>query len=141
MSDVIVTTPKAEMRNSALEAANCIAAGGGYYFRKFGYMKDGKISGYPRHLQAGERLWYVEDGYVRGYAIVDQAYLDDSGYYCETTGRRYEPGFYVVMRADSWTWVKPVKYRGFQGWKYHIQGISPEPVGGWLDPRPVPNET
>lgn len=135
--DVIVTTPKKQSENAAKEAADMIAHGGGYYFRRFGYVDNGRMKGYPRDLRVGNRVWYTEGGYVRGYAIVDTIIDTAEGMRCSTTGTWFPPGYYVLMRADSWVWVKPVKFKGFQGWRYLLQGISPKPIGTWLDPKPA----
>lgn len=134
--DIIVTTPVSQMASAAQEAKDCIARGVGTYFRRLGYFRNGKLCGFPRHLNAGDRVWYTEAGFVRGYCLVRETRVVEEQVVCQTTGRVYEPGFYVWMSASSWVWVKPVPYRGFQGWRYQQQGLSPVPVGGWLDPRP-----
>lgn len=153
--DIIVTTPRSRMADAAREAADCIAAGGGEYFRRF-----------PLYLapdvNIGERVYYVEDGYVRGFAIVGRVANNPRGLRCDTTGQWYPPGFYVFLPADSWKWIHPLPYRGFQG--YHYVHYDDEPdermmmqiavpsidhqgiierrwghiriVGHWLDPRP-----
>ena len=134
--DIIVTTPKSRMAEAAREAAACIAAGGGDYFRRFPPRK------WPVHLNPGDRVYYVEDGAIRGFAVVDcicdEVYARD----CDTTARRYPPGLYVMMRADSWCWIRPIPMRGFQGFRYVRNELLPdgrhylEIVGFWRDPRP-----
>lgn len=150
--DIIVTTPKSEMANSAREAADCLAAGGGEYFRRFG-MNATDPNCFP-----GNRVYYVEDGYVRGFAVVDRIRNYSILVRCATTGRDWPAGFYVIMRADSWHWIAPIPMRGFQGFRYargwrngdDHQYLSvpdlqfPMPlmrrpvqiVGHWRDPRP-----
>ena len=137
MSDIVVTTPRGESANSAAEAACCIAAGGGNYFRT--------LSRAPRDLSVGDRVFYVEDGYVRGYARVSKI-GGAGGMTCQTTGRRWVGGCVVVMPADSWRWIKPLRMRGFQGWRYWSAAVDAvggfceigrvEEVGGWLDSKP-----
>lgn len=137
--DYIVTTPKSEMANSAAEAAECIANGGGFYFRKFPPMHR------PRGLDIGSKLYYVEDGYIRGFATVEQIVRGDGPFTCETTGKSWGGGWFAVMRADSWKWISPIPYKGFQGWrrideamlKALNNGKPVDIVGGWLDPKPV----
>ena len=140
--DIIVTTPKSQMRSAALEAADVIKAGGGEYFRRLPHMAD---------VTVGDRVFYVEDGFVRGFAVVKEAFYS-SGMGCETTGRQWPEGFYVVMPAASWTWIKPIPYRGFMGFRYaREKGGNPNVInhptepnrfawiveaGGWLDPKP-----
>lgn len=148
MSDIIVTTPKSEIGNAAKEAAECIANGGGWYFRRV-FTK-------PR-INRGERVWYVEDGYIRGYAIVSEIIdtstpegrtkLKGMGLEvipeCDVTGRRYGHGNYIFMRAESWKWINPVAKQGFQGWQYFnantyigVPSSQTWAVGGWKDPKP-----
>ena len=138
--DIIVTTPKSEMAHAAQEAADCIAAGGGEYFRHF---SDGYWG--PK-IRAGERVWYVEDGYVRGFCVVSRVLRRGAGEVCATTGRVWPNGLYVYMDAASWQWVKPIAMRGFQGYRYvHPRSVGEwlaaqihqaEVVGGWRDQRP-----
>ena len=133
MSDIIVTTPKNQMANAAREAADCIAAGGGEYFRRFPW------SYYPR-IRPGERVYYVEDGYVRGYAVVSRVLHSPTGQTCDTTGRRWPAGFYVFMDAATWRWIRPIPMHGFQGFRYAAHTLMAceqvVDVGGWLDRRP-----
>ncbi|MBE3096986.1 MAG: hypothetical protein IMZ44_07630, partial [Planctomycetes bacterium] len=86
--DIIVTTPKSEMANAAQEAAGCILDGGGEYFRRFPHRQAPRIA-------PGDRCYYVEDGCIRGYALVTRTFLAGGMIYCDTTGRRWGPGFYV----------------------------------------------
>lgn len=128
MPGIIITTPKSEMTNAAQEARDCIKNKGGYYFRRF--------SKWPCNIERGERVWYVEAGYLRGYAVVYQVgYLKD-GQVCKTTGKTYPAGFYIFMKAESWRWVKPVPYKGFQGYRRAMSMGLNVPIGGWKDPKP-----
>ena len=143
--DIIVTTPKSEMAAAAQEVADCIAAAGGEYFRRFPRSQAPKVA-------TGDRVYYVEDGYIRGFALVSR--VEDrphAGVTCDTTRRPWLPGFYVFMDAASWQWIRPIPMRGFQGWRHlqyryvgdlqlrlvldgevHVIDV----VGGWRDPRP-----
>ena len=93
--DIIVTTPKSRMADAAREAAECIANEGGEYFRRFSRFQVPKID-------IGERVYYVEDGYIRGFAVVSRTADIPRRMQCDTTGRWYDPGFYVFMPAESW---------------------------------------
>ena len=140
MMDIIVTTPKSQMANAAQEAADCIAANGGEYFRRFA------PSGVPR-IHPGERVWYVEDGFIRGFCMVVGVKLA-SEMKCATTGREWPAGHYVIMDATRWYWIKPIPMKGFQGFRYvrfskcgtyPDFGFGPQDItfmGGWRDPRP-----
>ena len=129
--DIIVTTPKSQMKIAAEEARQCIADGGGVYFRTFPVR--------PRGLYPGTRIFYAEDGYIRGFAVVSEVYL--GGKTCETSGRTYGHGYNAVMPAWSWKWIRPIAMRGFQGYRYlpkELSGKGPIViVGDWKDPRPA----
>jgi len=132
--DIIVTTPKREMENAAREAEDCKRAGGGEYFRQV------PVTLAPEVLP-GDRVYYVEDGYIRGFAVVKRIYATASGEACDTTGRRWPPGVYVFMDAKTWKWIRPIPMKGFQGFRYARLSLFrlPAPVeivGGWLDPKP-----
>jgi len=143
MSDIIVTTPKSQIAAAAQEAADVIAAGGGEYFRRFsGGHNSPKIN-------SGDRVYYVEDGWIRGFAVVSRTMRRGAGERCATTGHVWPPGAYIYMDATSWKWIEPVPMRGFQGFRYaKYQGYRGELwgdhdcrqvkiVGGWRDPKPT----
>lgn len=151
--DIIVTTPKTEIANARKEAQDCISNGGGYYFRRLHSRPD---------IKSGERIFYVEDGFIRGFALCERL-IDSSTKEgrdqliemgleiipeCETTGRQFGHGLYAFMPADSWTWISPIPMKGFQGWRYArpsrfnsyltVNGLNYElkTVGNWLSPKP-----
>lgn len=134
MKDIVVTTPKTRMEAAAREAKEAretIQAGGeSWYFRNLG-------KGKPKHFFEGGRVYYVEDGWVRGFAKCFALTPDPKGKTCVTTGQRFKPGWYACMDPKSWTWILPIEMEGFQGWRYwkvHPRKISP--AGGWLAPKP-----
>ena len=125
IQDIIVTTPKNKMEIAEEEACQCIEAGGGFYFRTFRNA--------PCHLGIGSRIFYVEDGYVRGFGVVSE--IKNGDMQCGTTGYDWGDGTHAIMQADSWKWIKPIPMKGFQGWRYFkAKGIKV--VGNWLDPKP-----
>lgn len=127
--DIIVTTPKSEMVNAAKEAANArdaIDSGTEVcYFRRFAH--------HPPTLHKWDKVFYVEDGYIRGYAVVDRIEYKDEEV-CSTTGRTWSQALFAYMKADSWTWIKPIPLAGFRGWRKMLTPF--EIVGDWKDPRP-----
>ena len=124
--DIIVTTPKSESENAAREADMCIHDKGGYYVRTFNQKPD---------IQVGDKIYYIEDGYIRGYAIACSLSGDNtSTFRCTCTKRNYI-GYQVAMDAKSWKWIRPIKHRGFQGYRY-AKLESVEVIGGWLDKKP-----
>lgn len=140
--DIIVTTPKSEMVNAQREAADCLKAGSGQYFRVFR-----RSGSFPVFVGVGSRVYYVEDGFIRGFAIVASlgrgmrdTWGRREGFTCATTGRFYpcdSGGGVVFMNADSWQWIEPVPMKGFQNFRYPTFGRhSVKIVGGWRDPKP-----
>lgn len=124
-ADIIVTTPKNKMGLAAEEARQCIEGGGGFYFRTFRNR--------PTRLQIGSRIFYVEDGFVRGFGVVSEVF--EGTMTCGTSGEDWGEGYHAIMQADSWKWIKPIPMKGFQGWRYfQTKGIKV--IGGWLDPKP-----
>lgn len=126
MKNILVTTPKSEIENSALEAAECIKNGGGFYLRKLGKNK-------PQELDIGSKIYYVEDGYIRGYGVV--AFVVQKNHKCETTEKEWGESWYAIISANSWTWIKPIQMQGFQGYRY-FEDSRVEIVGNWLDSKP-----
>lgn len=127
LNDIVVTTPKSEMKAAAAEAQDCICRGGGHYFRR--------LNSRPTGMDPGSKVFYVEDGYIRGYATLC-AVMTKHEIKCATTGRTWPPGVYLIMPAKSWRWIRPLSMTGFQGWRYFKFSNKVEEVGGWLDPKP-----
>lgn len=129
MADIIVTTPLTRMTYAAQEAKNCIAEGGGEYFRNLGKR-------IPKDIKVGDRIFYVEAGAVRGYCLISSfkyKYSEE----CATTGEIYTEGFYVYADATTWKWISPIPFKGFQGWRYSVLIEKQIKVlGDWLQPRP-----
>lgn len=128
--DIIVTTPRSQMANARKEAGACKKEGGGFYFRYLGY-------GRPSYVGCGDRIFYVEDGAIRGFALI--AGLRDAKHLrCTITKRQWPEGWYAFMNAKTWKWIVPIPMRGFQGWQHMTDEISKQVkvTGGWLDPKP-----
>ena len=129
MADIIVTTPKSQVERAAREVEQIKAQGGGFYFRNLGMRK-------PKRLATGDRCFYVENGAVRGYCLVEEVTAEPS-MVCEASGAEFGPGVYVFMDATTWTWCEPIPMPGFQGWRYStLRTEDVVPLGGWLEPRP-----
>jgi hypothetical protein len=131
--DIVVTTPKSEMKNAEKEAKYCIESGDGYYFRTFKKR--------PKGLEIGSKIFYIEDGYVRGFGEVGGVARGEME--CEATDRVYgsfndQRICHAIMPACTWKWIKPIPMKGFQGFRYFDEEY--EVIGGWLDPKP-PIET
>ena len=130
--DIVVTTPKFEIENARKEAEWTKKQGGGpgvLYFRK--------LNRAPSGLKVGDRIFYVEGGFVRGFCKVSKI-GEQQVLFCEVTGREFRGACIVYMRADSWKWILPIPIKGFQGFRYFKQKF--EIVGDWLDERPFDKE-
>ena len=129
IKDIIVTTPKTQMEIATKEAEDCLVSirkgDPAHYFRRFLQR--------PQGLNVGTRIFYVEDGYVRGFAKVCE--VVEAEMICESTGRKWGRGTHAIMNAKSWKWIKPIKMRGFQGWRYSELGTV-QVVGNYLKPKP-----
>ena len=135
--NIIVTSPRNRMEDAAREAEAIKAAGGGHYFRR--------LCGQWHHAPAmedGDRIYYVEDGYVRGFCLLDRLEEKTVDMVCTTNRTNFFPGVYAFMDATTWQWIEPIPMRGFQGWRYFPKVLEPQVkvVGGWLDPRPGVNQ-
>ena len=125
--DILVTTPKSQIEHAAREAKHCMMRGGGYYFRRFAKL--------PKLLKERiSKVFYVEDGYIRGYGTVTDIQWRES-MTDSITDEAWPPGYYIAIPADSWKWIRPIPYKGFQGFRY-IPDLEYEIVGDWLDPMP-----
>lgn len=124
MKNIIVTTPKTEMKHAAEEAEYAKKNPGTQYYRFFPNC--------PKHCKPDSKVFYVEDWYIRGFAIVDS--ISAAGDLAGCISGPTQRGYYVFMNADSWKWTKPIPMKGFQGFRY-FDGEY-EVVGDWLDPKP-----
>ena len=107
--DILVTTPKSEIDNSRREG-EAVEAEGGCWFRTFRFR--------PK-VQSGDKIYFVEDGRIRGYGIIFNVFQADESQDCDITGRQWgRPGDWVVCYKD-WHWLEnPVPLKGFQGFRY-----------------------
>jgi len=129
--DIMVTTPKDRMEAAAREAEDCKQAGGGFYFRRL----CGSCGHTPR-IKSGDRVYYVEDGAVRGFCLLDRLEEKTVDMVCASNQTNYFPGVFAFMDARTWQWIEPIPMQGFRGWRYFPKELAPQVVGGWLDPRP-----
>ena len=129
--NIVVTTPKSEIEISASEAKECLENGGGYYFRKLGKNK-------PHGLMSGSKVYYCEDDYIRGFGVVASIIQKDCQ--CEYTNRQWGEGWYAIIPACSWQWIKPIAMTGFQGFRY-FNDKDVEVVGDWQSPKPEIQES
>ena len=103
--NLIVTTPKTEIQNSIKEGKEC-----SQWFRTFHFK--------PK-VRTGDKIYFVENGLIKGYGIIFDVYKIHKSEHCITTNREWgRPGDWVVC-YKNWAWLKqPVEMKGFQGIRY-----------------------
>jgi hypothetical protein len=124
--NIIVTTPKGEIKNAKKEAEFCIKNRGGFYFRK--------LSKKPKKLNVGDRIYYIEDGFIRGFSLVFE--IKNSRMKCEVMKKEWGDGWYIIMKAEDWKWIRIIPMKGFQGYHY-VDNLEVEIIGNWLDKKPL----
>ena len=127
--NAMITTPKSDMAGAAQEAADCVKSRSGTYFRRFPLGRAPKV-------EPGSKMFYVEDGFIRGFCTVVKVEDVQAPKRCSTTGRIWNPGSYVIMNATTWKWIKPIPMTGFQGFRYVNPDFKYEVVGNWKDKKP-----
>ena len=132
ISDIILTTPKRLMEQAAEEARWCreMIEGGGfaYYFRSFRNR--------PKELGIGSRIYYIEDGFIRGFGTTESVAEGDM--FCEVSQKSWGDGYHAIMPAQNWKWIDPIVRKGSQGWSYFRTPRSEITiVGDWLTSKPV----
>lgn len=138
--DIIVTTPKGEMAIAAQEAKDALSGKVDFYVRAFGRI--------PARVNKGDKIFYVEDGYITGYAIVYG--FSQGAVICETTQNEWHGSINIWMECKTWQWIKPIPMKGFQGFRYRVPAryivagmrnnkplsFDVEVVGNWKDSKP-----
>ena len=107
--DILVTTPKSEIDNSRREG-EALEEHGGYWFRTFRFR--------PK-VEPGDRLYFTENGLIKGYGIIYQVLRQAEPEKCDITGTLWgNPGDWLVF-YNNWHWLKtPISFKGFQGIRY-----------------------
>lgn len=135
MPDIIVTTPDSAMTEAVENTKATYTLGPTpLYFWRFPFWDAPTVT-------PGNRVYFVENGHVRGFAEVESVASVDSPMRCAKSGITLQHGKYVYMRANTWRWILPIKRSEFTGFMYaRKNGLTPhtiEVVGGWLDPKPA----
>jgi len=76
-----------------------------------------RFSGPLRGWWLGQKVFVVWNGEVRGHQVLLQQVWRE-GFRCETTGRPWPPGWYLMRRGPFHELQRPVRMRGFQGVRY-----------------------
>lgn len=115
--DLLVTTPKSEIDNSKKEG-EAVEEEGGYWFRTFRFR--------PK-TELGDKIYFVEDGLIKGYGIVIKVIPSTESLKCDVTGREWGQKKGWAVLYGNWHWLKiPVPFKGFQGIRYidRIPGLK-----------------
>jgi len=103
--DILVTTPKSEHETAKEEAEAVTRDPNAFWFRT--------IRGRP-NVRVGDRVYYVDEGMIRGYGIVFDIEVGDMW---DEAHERWWKGTHLKQR--EWVWLKkPVPFCGFQGFRY-----------------------
>lgn len=105
MTSWIVTLPRTVEWEDYCEELAAAAHGAELYFR---------VPPRVRSVRSGDRCYVTWRGFVRGWMLVRRVEWRMRSWMCDTTGRVWPPGVYIV-RGGTWVDCAPVEYRGFQG--------------------------
>jgi hypothetical protein len=122
--DILVTTPKREHETAEQEAEAVSADPNSFWFRT--------LRGRP-NVKAGDRVYYVDGGFIRGYGIVFDV---EEGEMWDDAHERTWAGTHLKQR--KWVWLRqPVAFRGFQGFRYvdKIPGLREKLNANEFDPQ------
>lgn len=104
--DIIVTTPKSEIKNIKKEVDD-VKKDGGMFFRALRHRPQ---------VEETERIYFVQNGLLRGFGII-QRIEKKSSQECASTGRTWKGGHFIFY--NDWHWLKtPIRMIGFQGFRY-----------------------
>jgi hypothetical protein len=81
---------------------------------KKGEILNFKVSNYPKTAK-GCKCYICHDGYIKGYMII--CGLEEKEFTCTTTGKIWKGKF--IQRTGDFFPIKPVEYKGFQGFRYY----------------------
>lgn len=104
--DIVVTVPKREMANISKEDA--------FVQKNKGAVQFWSMARRPTKLEVGDRVYFVENGFVRYYHEVIGFAKDQK---CQVTGRVWK-GCSVMLRCPETKLTKPIPMKGFQGFRY-----------------------
>ena len=105
--DILVTIPRSEAYNQVKEDRFVTRL-------QNKAVQFWKISRKPTNLNIGDRVYFIEQGFITCYHIFI-GYVNDPT--CEVTGRVW-PGLNLLLECPAVHLPKPVLHRGFQGFHY-----------------------
>lgn len=107
--NILLTTPIIKKNIAKIEAEN-VKKNGGYFFRTFHFQPKCSI---------GDKIYFVDDGLIKGYGIIFEISQIKDHIKCSTTGIKYGKVGDWVIKYDNWHWLPiPVQWKGFMGIRY-----------------------
>lgn len=106
--DIVVTIPRSEYANDALETEEMYA---------FGYNQFWTLSRTPKKLCMGERIYFVKRGQIESSMRVI-AVEENATKRCETTGRLWQGGCLITLDELRDETNLQLNVKGFQGFRY-----------------------
>jgi len=111
--DITITIPKGIIEQWLEEQNQAIDKGLELWF---------KIPSMPKYCKLGERCYFVYNGNIMGYHIIERfEKVDDEGFDCQVTGKHWGKGIYVVRSpttADYFEIDKQRPYPSHRGYRY-----------------------
>lgn len=107
--NILVTTPKSK-KSIAEEEGKKVNVEGGYWFRVFHFQPQVSIE---------DRIYFVDDGMIRGYGIIFDCSMIEDSIECTTTGIKHGKVGDWVLKYNDWHWLPlQISWKGFQGIRY-----------------------
>lgn len=82
------------------------------------YELNFKVPTCPQKVKAGDRCYVCYDGYIRGWMTITSIIKRTAGFNCLTTGKQWEPGYYIIRKGEFHYLDNPVPMKGFMGYRY-----------------------
>ena len=105
--NIVVTVPKSEIKNIADEDQHIADNPGAW-------MQYWSLKHIPQKLKEGERVYFIENGYIKYYHIY-LGWVRD--FTCEVTNR-FWPGINLQLQYPEVPLQNPIPMRGFQNFRY-----------------------
>lgn len=109
--DIVITIPKSIKWEDYLKELKAVESGEQTMFFK--------VPTLPKKANVGDRCYLCHNGLVIGYMNITWMGVM-SEFTCTTTIHVWPEGNYIG-RSGKFTYIKPIPYKGFQGYRYAPQ--------------------
>lgn len=111
MKDIVVYVPKKEIGNKGMEYIDAQKRKLQLYYR---------VSNFPKDTEPGDWCYFAWNGHVHGrHLIIGVKHLKE-GFTCETTGREWPAGKYIIREGDTLEYMREkIEIDHFRGFKYY----------------------